>query len=397
MNLREISARQLITSSGIIERPRITIDADGIISSIESGAANENEPTTIAPAFFDVHVHGAAGADVMEGSCDAVARVGSFLATHGVGHFLATTVTAPIDATLRALEGIADAIEAAAQQSSCEKPVGIHLEGPFLSHAKRGVHPADEIQRPSVELFDRFQAAARGHIKLMTIAPEAEYAPELIAHATAQGVRVSIGHSAATAAEARAGIRTGAVSATHTFNAMRRLDHREPGIAGAVLDERDIYAELICDGIHVAPEFVRLWWNAKTEARAILVTDGISATGKPDGDYLLGGLEVTVANGCCLLKTDLAAGKQTLAGSVLTMDRAVANLQQFTGSSLLSAVHAASRNPAQMLGMNQLTEIAVGQPANFNIFDASARLERTVLCGLEPADSPYQFLRARYT
>lgn len=376
-----IAARQMIAADGIIERPRITIDADGVITAIEPYAASENETTTIAPAFFDVHVHGAAGVDVMENWRESMMCVGGFLATHGVGHFLATTVTAPLDATLRALERIADAIEATGEASFAARPVGIHLEGPFISHTKRGVHPAAEIQRPSVELFERFQQAALGHIKLMTIAPEAEGAAELIAHATAKGVRVSIGHSDATAAEASAGIRAGATSATHTFNAMRRLDHREPGITGVVLDEPELYAELICDGIHVAPEFVRLWWQAKGEQRAILVTDSISATGMPDGNYRLGGLQVTVANQRCLLKSDLASGKETLAGSVLTMDRAVANLQAFTGAGLMAAVYAASRNPARMLGMDALGEIAVGQPASFNVFGADGGLRQTVLQG----------------
>ncbi len=383
MSQRAIAARQLIAADGVIERPRIEIDRDGMIAAIEPNAASADDLATIAPLFFDVHVHGAAGADVMEGSREVVARLGGFLAKHGVGYFLATTVTAPVDPTLRALEGIAEAIESAepADLMGGARPVGIHLEGPFISHAKRGVHPPASIQRPSIELFERFQTAARGHIKLMTVAPEAEYAPELIAHATANGVRVSIGHSNATALEARAGIRAGAVSATHVFNAMRALDHREPGIAGTVLDQRELYAELICDGIHVAPEFVRLWWNAKGEARAVLVTDGISATGEPDGDYMLGGLEVTVANGRCLLKSDLAAGKQTLAGSVLTMDRAVHNLRAFTGAQLTEAVRAASRNPARMMGMEALGEIAVGRPAGFNIFRADGTLERTVLGG----------------
>jgi N-acetylglucosamine-6-phosphate deacetylase len=219
----------------------------------------------------------------------------------------------------------------------------------------------------------------------MTIAPEADGAAELIRHASNTGVRVSLGHSDATAAETRAGIAAGAVSATHTFNAMRRLDHREPGIAGVVLDAHDLYAELICDGIHVAPEFVRLWFTAKGADRAILVTDGISATGMPDGDYMLGGLAVAVANGRCMLKSDLAAGRETLAGSVLTMDRAVANLQAFTGAGLIAAVHAASRNPARMLGMDPLGEIVVGQPASFNVFGANGRLERTILRGREVA------------
>ena len=171
---------------------------------------------------------------------EALSSIGRFLATKGVAYFLATTVTAPIDRTLRALEGIADAIDAATKRRIVQprttrpaaQPVGIHLEGPFLSHAKRGVHPAAELQPPSIPLFDRLQQAARGHIRLMTIAPETPGALELIAHATQSGTRVSLGHSDATAAETRAAIAAGAASATHTFNAMRRLDHREPGIAG---------------------------------------------------------------------------------------------------------------------------------------------------------------------
>ncbi|HUD23495.1 MAG TPA: N-acetylglucosamine-6-phosphate deacetylase [Acidobacteriaceae bacterium] len=377
-----ITAGQLITADGILEYPRIVIQADGGIASIEAGEPN-NEATTLTPAFFDIHVHGAAGHDAMEGSGEALGSIGRFLAGKGIAHFLATTVTASIERTLRALDGIADAIDAAKKNNAAlaAQPVGIHLEGPFLSHAKRGVHPAAELQPPSVELFQRFQQAARGHIRLMTIAPETPGALDLIAHATQSGTRVSVGHSDATAEETRAAIRSGAASATHTFNAMRRMDHREPGIAGVVLDAESLYAELICDGIHVAPEFVRLWMRAKTEERAILVTDGISATGMPDATYLLGELEVTVKDGRCLLTSDLANGVQTLAGSVLTMDRAVANLRSFTGASLATAVRVASRNPAKMLGMDGLGEIAVGGPANFNLYSATGRLQQTILLG----------------
>jgi N-acetylglucosamine-6-phosphate deacetylase len=381
------TARRLFTGDEVIEWPRIDVGFDGTVESIEVGQPGSDE-TTITPAFFDVHVHGAAGHDVMEGSAEALATVGGFLATCGVGHYLATTVTAPIDRTLRALEGIADAIDASAKTSSgwsgpalTARPVGIHLEGPFISHAKRGVHPPADIQPPSIELFDRMQEAARGHIKLMTVAPETPRALELIEHATRAGVRISLGHSDATAAQARAGIAAGATSATHTFNAMRRLDHREPGIAGVVLDAEELYAELICDGIHVAPEFVRLWLWAKGAERGILVTDGISATGMEDGEYTLGEFAVTVQDGRCLLTSDLARGVETLAGSVLTMDRAVANLQRFTGIALEAAVRLAGGNPARMLGLEAIGEIAIGQPANFNVFSAGGDLMTTMLRG----------------
>jgi N-acetylglucosamine-6-phosphate deacetylase len=377
-----IKARRLITANATVEHPRITVDADGIIAGIESGEPNGDQ-TTLSPAFFDIHVHGAAGHDTMEGSPEALTRIGEFLATKGVANYLATTVTAPVDTTLRALEGIANAIDTSTRSNgaAAAHPVGIHLEGPFISHAKRGVHPPADIQPPSIALFEKMQQAARGHIRLMTIAPETPGALDLIAYATKSGTHVSIGHSDATAEQTRAAIAAGATSATHTFNAMRRLDHREPGIAGVVLDANNLYAELICDGIHVAPEFVRLWLRAKGDERAVLVTDGISATGKPDGNYMLGALEVTVANGRCLLAADLADGIETLAGSVLTMDRAVANLQRFTGAPLATAVRLASRNPARMLGLDPLAEIAVGKPASFNIFSADGTLQQTILHG----------------
>jgi N-acetylglucosamine-6-phosphate deacetylase len=374
-----LAARFLLTDQGVVDYPHISVNSDGIITRIESGEPTADE-TTLTASFFDIHVHGAAGHDAMEGTSDALNCIGGFLATKGVANYLATTVTAPIDPTLRALEGIANAIEAATSPTAA-RPVGIHLEGPFISHAKRGVHPPADIQPPSVPLFERMQQAARGHIRLLTIAPETPGALDLIRYVTKSGTHVSLGHSDATSAQTRAAINAGAHSATHTFNAMRRLDHREPGIAGTVLDSTNLYAELICDGIHVAPEFVRLWLRSKGEDRAILVTDGISATGMPDGNYMLGALEVTVADGRCLLTTNLANGVETLAGSVLTMDRAVANLRYFTGASLATAVHLASRNPARMLGLDHLSEIAVGRPANFNIFSANGNLQQTILHG----------------
>jgi N-acetylglucosamine-6-phosphate deacetylase len=183
-----------------------------------------------------------------------------------------------------------------------------------------------------------------------------------------------MGHSNATAAETQAAIAAGASSATHLFNAMRALDHREPGILGTVLDSPEVYAEAICDGVHVHPAMLRMWLKMKGEDRAILVTDGMSATGMPEGTYTLGGLDVEVKGGVCL-----ADGR--LAGSVLTMDNAVANVQRFTGASLGAAVRLASRNPARMMGMSSMTEVAVRAEANFNIFDAEGKRTGSVLRG----------------
>lgn len=372
------SAARALTSKGIVENPLLSIE-DGYIASITSRDTTDAPlntrhfpGATITPTLLDIHLHGAANHDVMEGTADALAAVSGFLATRGVGQYLPTTVTAPIDATLYALEALANTIEAESPAKQA-RPIGIHLEGPFVSHGKRGVHAEDLIQPPRIDLFDRFYNASRGHIRLMTIAPEVPGAIDVIRHATAKGVRISIGHSNATLAETDAAIAAGARSATHTFNAMRALDHREPGILGGVLDRDELFAELICDGVHVAPELVRLWLKAKGPDRAILVTDGMSATGMPDGTYMLGDFEVTVANG-------RATARGVLAGSVLTLDKAVENLKQFTGTSLATAIGLASKNPAHMLGLEAPT-LAEGQPASFNLFTEDGKLQATILNG----------------
>ncbi|RZU43553.1 N-acetylglucosamine-6-phosphate deacetylase [Edaphobacter modestus] len=383
--LQTLSARRLITATETIERPTVTIHRDGTIAAIEPDSAPQAADTTLTTTFLDIHTHGGAGHDVMEGTPEALCNVSRFMASHGVGHFLPTTVTAAIDKTLASLEGIAQAIDRASTSAwdpDLARPIGIHLEGPFISHAKRGVHPPAHILPPDIGLFDRFQQAAAGHIRLITIAPEIPGAIDLIRHCAEQGVRVSIGHTNATSAEARAGIHAGARSATHTYNAMRALDHREPGVLGVVLDDDNLYAELICDGIHVAPELVRLWLKAKGPDRAILVTDSMAAAGMPEGEYMLGTFAVTVANGRALSAEDLAQGKHTLAGSVLTLDRAVSNLQQFTGATLQVASCLASHNPARLLGLDDsLGLIQPGQPANFNVFNSSGARERTVIYG----------------
>jgi len=380
-----LSARRLITSSQLIEYPTLTLDRDGLIQSIEPNSAPKTADTTLSPTFFDIHTHGGAGHDVMEATPDVLGTISHFLATHGVGHFLPTTVTASVEKTLSSLEGIARSIEQASGSgwnSANARPVGIHLEGPFISHAKRGVHPPAEILPPDIDLFDRFQQAASGHIRLITIAPEIPGALDLIRHCVANGVRVSIGHTNATAAETYAAIEAGARSATHTYNAMRPLDHREPGVLGVVLDDEDLYAELICDGVHVAPELVRLWLKAKGPRRAILVTDSMAAAGMPEGDYTLGSFAVKVADGRAFAADDLSHGKQTLAGSVLTLDRAVANLQRFTGAPLELAITLASHNPASLMELNDTVgTVQVGMPANLNAFSATGELKQTWLHG----------------
>jgi N-acetylglucosamine-6-phosphate deacetylase len=375
-----ITADRLITPDQSITKPMVVVE-DGIIALMESSASIE-EPSgnrfdfpgcTLMPAFFDVHIHGSAGCDVMEGTSQAFATIGNFLARHGVGAFLATTVTAPIDVTLRSLEGMSTQIGSTTGGAT---PLGIHIEGPFLSPHKKGAHPEHLLQTPSIELFDRMWQAAEGKIRLMTIASELPDAPEVIKHAASLGVRVSLGHSNADTASARAGIRAGAVTATHTFNAMRQFDHRDPGLLGEVLANDDLFAELICDGLHVHPDAVRIYWKAKGPERAMLITDAMSAAGMPDGTYKLGDLDVRVVNGKCVI------GEDTLAGSTLTLDRGLRNFAEFTGASIDDLSKIASRNAARMTGLEaEAGLLAIGRAADITVLSGNNEVVETMLRG----------------
>ena len=379
-----ITARQMLTPTGVLNYPLLTVE-DGLLTAIRSLAPAELDRShatyhypdaVLMPSYLDIHIHGCAGYDLMDPTPSSMRATGAFLAQHGVAAYLPTTVTSPVDETLFALARLAKEIASAeAGESYGATPLGIHLEGPFLSHVKRGVHTAADLQAPSISAFERLWQAAEGRILLMTIAPELPGSLELIAYATALGVRCSLGHSNATFEEAHNGFVAGAASATHTFNAMRRLDHRDPGLTGFVLDENGLFAEIIADGLHVDPAMVRLFLKAKGPERTILVTDGISATGMPDGRYKLGDMEVDVIQGRC-------TSNGTIAGSTLTLDRAVRNLMQYTGTSLLHAVRAASHNPAELLGRaHTWGTLAVGRQANITVLSPSGDVMQTFLQG----------------
>ncbi len=382
-----ITARRLLHGNEIVEYPRVTVD-DGHISSIEShqnAAGDYGFPEAmLVPAYINIHVHGSRGHDVMEGTAEALQVVGESLASQGVGGYYPTTVTSSTEETLRALDMIAGEIERGPSTASAV-PLGIHLEGPFLSPAKRGVHTAALLVEPSISLFDRFWQAARGQIRIMTIAPELPTGLELIQHASALGVVCSLGHTNASLGEAEAGFLAGARSATHTFNAMRSLDHRDPGVAAYVLDNDALFAELICDGIHVDPAMVRLFYKAKGAEKAILITDGMSATGMPDGKYKLGGLDVDVANGRCTS----AGSPGVLAGSVLTMDLAVRNFSVFTGASLAVSAQMAGSNPAALMGLDHWGLLEEGREANFVALSPDGQILQSFRAGrplLSPQD-----------
>jgi N-acetylglucosamine-6-phosphate deacetylase len=359
----------------VVEDGRIAAIGVQTASELPPGATIRNFPGAIlAPGFFDVHIHGAAGHDVMEGTPEALRCIGRFLASRGTGAFLATTVSAPVDVTLKSLEGLAKIIVQSPAEGEA-KPIGVHLEGPFLSHGKRGAHPENRLLAPDIALFDRMFEAAEGNVRLMTLAPELPGAAELAAHATSRGVRVSVGHSEANAADTRRAIAAGATSATHTYNAMRALDHKNPGILETVLTADELYAELICDGIHNMPELVRLWWRAKGPEKAILVTDAMSATGMPEGEYQLGDFPVKVANGRAMIG-------DALAGSVLTLDKALANFVAFTGAPVEQGLRLMTTNPAAMTGFGERGSLTVGGPADFVAVDPAGILLESVVGGV---------------
>ena len=334
----------------------------------------------IAPGFIDLHIHGGAGHDVMEGDDAALEAVESLIAKHGVTSYCPTTVTASMDETLRSLEKLGHFIERMASHGPANngraRPLGVHLEGPFLSDARRGVHPPAHLQSPSIEVFHRMWQAAIGRVKVLTIAPELPGALELIHEARRRGVVASLGHSNADLCEAKRGISAGAHHATHTFNAMRRLEHRDAGLLGAILTQKCVTADIIVDGIHVDPTVVNLFLKAKGVESAVLITDATSATGMPDGTYRLGNFEVEVKDGQCT-----SHGK--LAGSVLTLDRAVRNVMDFAGWTLQDAVRLASYNPARVLGVEKTKGIiTAGADADFAILNAKGEVLNTVIGGL---------------
>jgi N-acetylglucosamine-6-phosphate deacetylase len=378
------TAARLFTPAEEIRNPMLIVE-DGVIVDTFSRSDKEIPAKTqgvdfgdalLAPGFFDIHIHGGAGLDVMRASPSDLPRLGKFLATHGVTAYFPTTVAAPLDSTCAALDRLADAIEATVPDGPVQaRPLGIHLEGPFLSHKRRGVHPPENLVEPTVAIFDRLWQAARGHVRVLTIAPEIPGAMEVIAEAARRNVCVSIGHSDADMRTAQAAIKAGARHATHTFNAMRPLDHREPGIVGEVLSNDDLTADMIVDGIHVDPAVVELFLKAKGTDRAVLITDAMSATGMPEGRYQLGPIEVDVKDG-------KATSGGSLAGSVLTMDRAVRNVTKFSNWSLHDAVRAATLNPARAVGLAaHYGVLAPGASADFLVMNSTGEVLKTIVRG----------------
>jgi N-acetylglucosamine-6-phosphate deacetylase len=295
----------------------------------------------------------------MDGTEESVRTILATLARFGTTALLATTLTESREKIDRSLTAI-DPFLRKTDTAPLPRLLGVHLEGPYICAAKRGAQPAQWVRPPDTKEFLHWTSLAK--ISQITLAPELDGATSLIAAAASLGVIVSLGHTDATCAETLDGAVAGARQVTHLYNAMRGLNHREPGTVGAALASDDLTVEIICDGVHIAPEVVKLTVRAKGLDRVVLITDAMEAAGMPDGAYTLGGARVTVANG----KACLADG--TLAGSVLTMNRAVMNVQRFCGIDWVAAAAMSSLNAARQLGIDSAYgRIAAGYAADLAV------------------------------
>jgi N-acetylglucosamine-6-phosphate deacetylase len=332
---------------------QLTIEG-GRISAVELDEGSSEDGPYLAPGFVDLHVHGWGGHDAM-GDTVALDGMARALLRRGVTSFLPTAVTAPLGDLAAFAERVRDWLPGSPADGA--EPLGFNLEGPFLATERRGAHDATHLAVPADASPETLERLVEG-LQLTTIAPELPGATDLIGWLRANGVAISIGHSAAVVKEAQAGYAAGARSTTHLFNAMTGVDHHAPGVAVAALLDDAAYVELIADGIHVHPALWPLIMRLKPRDRLLLVSDAIALAGTGDGVGRIGRLEVEVAGGRATL-----AGTSTLAGSVIALDTAVRNLVAH-GVSLPDAVVAASRNPLELLGIVDRGRIAVGQRAD---------------------------------
>jgi N-acetylglucosamine-6-phosphate deacetylase len=358
--------------------------ADGRVSEVGDGApppavTRLPDGWIVAPGYVDVHVHGGGGHDLTKGDPVAVTGAADFHRTHGTTTTLASMVTAPVDDLVAAMGRIVALIEAS-NAADRRRFAGIHLEGPFLAVKRCGAQNPAHMVDPTPDTVDALIEAGDGHLRQITMAPERPGAIAAIERFVAAGVVVAVGHTDATTADVVAAIAAGATVATHLGNAMPALHHREPGPIGACLAASQVTCELIVDGHHLHPEFVRLVGSAKGPDGVVLITDAISAAGAADGRYELGGLAVDVVDGAARLASDDPDHLGSLAGSTLTMDAAVRNAVA-CGWTLDRALHAAATHPARLLGLDGTGEIRPGARADLVVLDASLAVQAVIAGG----------------
>jgi N-acetylglucosamine-6-phosphate deacetylase len=341
-------------------------------------AALDATGCVVLPGFIDVHVHGAMGADTMDADPAALAQMARFAAQHGVTAFLPTTMTANAAATLAAVQAVAAAGERPHPNGAVS--LGVHLEGPFISPRFPGAQPAAAIRPPDLAEFETLCAA--GPVRMITLAPEIPGALALVRKARSAGIVVVTGHTAATYAECEAGIAAGVTQATHTYNAMTGLHHREPGTLGSVLSNDHVYAQLIADNIHVHPAAMTILARCKGIGRTILITDAIRAVGLAPGRYDLGGQAVTVTASAAGRPGECRLADGTLAGSVLTLERGLANFNAASGLNVTETWPTTSLTPATALGLEGTRgKLEAGYVADMTLLDEAGEVVATVVLG----------------
>jgi N-acetylglucosamine-6-phosphate deacetylase len=357
----------------IIEGPSIVDVGPAATIIIPSGTDRlDASQMVVTPGFIEPHIHGAGGVDVMDGTYESLNTVSRILPRHGTTSFLAATVSSPPDLLTSAIEKIG---KHTGRPFDGAQLLGIHLEGPFISPAKRGTHKAANVSAPDSDLFRKWIHAANQTIRLVTVAPELPGAHELIRIAKAAGIFVAMGHSNATSEEAHSAIEEGVCYAVHTFNAMRAFSHRDPGIVGEVLSDDRVFAEIIADGIHVDPSVIRLFARAKGPTRVVLVSDAISAMDMTDGRYVLGNDDVHVMGGIC------RDSEGHLAGSTLTQEVALRNFVQWSGWRFEDALLALTLNPAHALNLSRKGVLEPGADADVVLMDPTLRVMKTFVKG----------------
>ena len=327
----------------------------------------------IVPGYIDIHIHGGGGSDVMDGDYEAINQIAITHSHFGTTSFLPTTMTMSKDKIIRSLRSICEAVKKGTEGAEI---LGIHMEGPYINPEKKGAQKEIDIREPSIEEFSEFNKASGNLIRLVTIAPEMPGAIDLIKYLYKQGIIASVGHSNATYVQTRAGIQAGLSHVTHTFNAMRELHHREPGVVGAALTSPELTVEVIADGIHIHPIVLKILTKIKEAEEIVLITDAMRAAGLKEGTYDLGGQEVIVTKGQARLKDG------TLAGSVLTMDKAVKNMASKVGVPLPKAIQMASFNPARSIGIDDKKgSLEPGKDADIVILNKNLETELTIVAG----------------
>ena len=350
--------------------------SDGVISSFQKPdfecAELDLGGAYLVPGFIDIHTHGAVGVDVNSADEEDFNKLSLFFASHGTTSFLASVLTDSEENTLSVLTRISAFM---ASDYEGAELLGAHLEGPFLSPAKKGAMPEQYLKSGDTKLLEKYLKS--GVVKYITVAPEIKGVPELIEKFGAD-LLFALGHSVSDYKTTKSAVESGAVASTHTFNAMQGIDRTEPYILGAVL-EADIYNELIADGYHVHPSNMRMLYKLKGNKKIIAITDSIEATGMPDGEYKLGLNSVSVANGKAFL-----SGTKTRAGSVLIMDNALKNLIKYLDITLEEALPMLSENPADLLGIKK-GRIKIGYDADFTVLDKDLNVINTIIKGKSSA------------